>query len=152
MKVLVISDTHFNYETMLKIINTEKDIELIIHAGDMLDDIKSLKSEFPQYSYEYVLGNNDFTLTVPTERIFEVENTKILLTHGHKFGVKRDLNNLYYKAQEVGANICIYGHTHIRHLESYDGIHILNPGYGGFGEYAVIDINDNEFEIELKRA
>ena len=151
MKILVLSDTHQNYNTMLKILKQENDCELIIHAGDVLSDIKQLMKDFPNYSYEYVLGNNDFTLTVPTERIFEVESTKFLLTHGHKFGVKRDLSRLYYKALEENVQVCIYGHSHTRHYELYDGIHILNPGYGGFGEYAVIEINGSDINAELKR-
>lgn len=144
------SDTHGRYDTMRKILQKEKDCQVIIHAGDMLADIKQLKSDFPHYRYEYVIGNNDFTQAVPTEKIFELENIKVFLTHGHKFGVKRTLNNLFYKASETGADICIFGHTHIKYLERINEISILNPGFGGFGEYAIIETNQNEFNIKHK--
>lgn len=150
MKALVMSDTHNNYDKMLKILQAEKDCGLIIHAGDMLYDIENLRHDFPMYNYEYVIGNNDFTLTVPTIRLFNIENKNIMLTHGHKFGVKRSINNLYYKACENEADICIFGHTHIRCLEKTNGMYILNPGCGAFGEYAVINIENDEIDIKLK--
>lgn len=150
MKALVMSDTHNNYNAILKILNKENDCGIIIHAGDILSDIERLKLNFPIYNYEYVSGNNDFSFTAPNLKLFYMGTKKIMLTHGHKFNVKCSLTSLYFKACENKADICIFGHTHMQYLENTNGIYILNPGFGGLGQYAVIDVKNDKINIELK--
>ena len=62
------------------------------------------------------------------EQLIELENKKILMTHGHEYGVKSSLLNLNYRAKELGADIALYGHSHIAAIEKHDGIWFVNPG------------------------
>ena len=52
------------------------------------------------------------------------------MTHGHRYGVSWDLQDLLYKGMEVGADIIFYGHTHIPDYQEFpeEGIVIMNPG------------------------
>jgi len=58
--------------------------------------------------------------------------------------VKYSLSELLFAAQGRGADIVLYGHTHISHSEYIDGMHVVNPGscsgMGGSATYAIIDI------------
>ena len=85
MKALVFSDSHGNVGIMQKIIEKEKDINYIIHAGDVFSDVKDLLMLYPGKNIIYVIGNNDyFVKDEPYERFFELFGVKIYLTHGHR--------------------------------------------------------------------
>jgi putative phosphoesterase len=72
-----------------------------------------------------VRGNCDFCCDVKDELFFEIEKLKILLTHGDKYSVKNNLKLLKYRAEELKADIVIYGHTHINELMKLTELHIL---------------------------
>ena len=66
---------------------------------------------------------------------------------------EEDLRTLTYQAKEAGADIALFGHTHYQHLSENDGVTLLNPGtigYGYYCSYAVLNIENGEFNIELK--
>ncbi|MGI6697547.1 MAG: YfcE family phosphodiesterase [Clostridia bacterium] len=42
--------------------------------------------------------------------------------------MKDGLNTLYYKGQELGADIVLFGHTHSSQIVSVEGMVLLNPG------------------------
>ena len=52
----------------------------------------------------------------------------MLITHGDRYGVKYELNNLYYRALEAEVDIALFGHTHIPYMEEVKGIWLFNPG------------------------
>jgi hypothetical protein len=83
-----------------------------------------------------VAGNCDYSNVEP-ERILAFTPCadsdkgvvkKILLTHGHTFGVRISLDRLAYYAKEKGVDACFYGHTHIPIAIEHGGIFMLNPG------------------------
>ena len=51
-----------------------------------------------------------------------------MLTHGHHWSVKCDLDELKLGANEKEARIALYGHTHIAYTGYEDGLYIMNPG------------------------
>ena len=53
---------------------------------------------------------------------------RIFVTHGHAYGVKSGLGRLIDKAESVGADIALYGHSHIPDLTYMRGISAFNPG------------------------
>ena len=56
-----------------------------------------------------------------------------MLVHGHRQGVKEDLERLYFTALEAGADLVLFGHTH-RALHEQEGkVEFLNPGSIGRG-------------------
>ena len=53
---------------------------------------------------------------------------RILLTHGHRYGVKEDLQRLTYAALEQACAVALFGHTHEPFLAREQGVLLLNPG------------------------
>src|SRR5699024_5856961 len=48
--------------------------------------------------------------------------------HGHLFDIKSSLMKLEYRAQEVGADIICFGHSHVAYAENINGRLFINPG------------------------
>ena len=151
MKALIFSDSHRMFSPMQEAIRREGNVDWIIHAGDIHSDIEDLMTVYPQTPVAFVKGNNDFWINnVPDERFFELENVKIFLTHGHLFGVKSALAALSKKAEELGADLCIFGHTHSAHNERVGNITLFNPG-AAIKSYGVLEINSDGFAIEVRK-
>ncbi len=150
MKAIIFSDSHGNFNAMAKAVEQEKNIDMIIHAGDINRDIADLEIAYPHLLVAGVRGNNDFwDTTYPDERIFTFGNVKIFLTHGHLYGVKYSLAKLSAKSREVEADICIFGHTHSRLNESDSGITLFNPGSAS-RHYGVLETDGKNFSIFIK--
>ena len=122
-KILVLSDTHANISALEKLTNIMAESDMIFHLGDHQKDILLFK-EFQDKIYS-VKGNCDGG---GSDQIIQVENLKILLTHGDKYGVKNDLYNLFLKAKELGVDVVFYGHTHDACIMNEQGIYLINPG------------------------
>lgn len=125
MKILIVSDSHglvSELGTLKK--RHEEDVELFLHCGDS----ELSASEEVMKGYITVQGNCDYEDKFPTETTQEIADKKIFLTHGHLYGVKSSLNNLLYKAKEVGANIACFGHSHFLGMEVVDDVLFINPG------------------------
>ena len=67
----------------------------------------------------------------------------------HRYGVKGGIGSFEAAARKSGADIALYGHTHIQYHDTKDGLHILNPGALMNGKYAVLTI-EGSISIELK--
>lgn len=127
MKILITSDTHGYYSKISDLILDRGDIDLMLHAGDGVEDCKNINYE-TGINYYVVKGNNDFYTDEPYYKIIELNGYKILLTHGHKEGIDYTLSNLIEKAKDKSCDIAIFGHIH-RYFEiNRAGILILNPG------------------------
>lgn len=124
MKLLIISDTHRDIETMEKVLNHWTDIDAVIHCGDSELDA----SYFENRPIHIVRGNCDFGVDFPEEAILELESEKVLVVHGHKHHVKTTLMPLNYRAQEVQATVVCFGHSHLLGAELQNGILFVNPG------------------------
>ena len=97
MKALVLSDSHGSFQSIMNAVESEKDISLIIFAGDIQRDADDIAAAYPDIPFEYVLGNNDWYVNdVPYDRLFEFSGKRIFLTHGHRYNVKR---NVYIKTE-----------------------------------------------------
>nr|WP_317357735.1 metallophosphoesterase [uncultured Tyzzerella sp.] len=130
-KVLVFSDSHGNIQNMTKAIENFKDqVDTIIHLGDYVEDIENkLINLYKDKCFLYVAGNNDFMSTsAPEEKIVNIKNYKIFLTHGHQYNVYFGIDRLYYKLNELNIKIGLYGHTHKPLACLENDILILNPG------------------------
>lgn len=127
MKIAVVSDTH----RMNRYIDIAKkyieDADVLIHLGDNVDDVEELSKGFKGTVYA-VRGNCDYTDKYPSEQLIELEGKRIFITHGHLYGVKSTLNNIYYRAKELEANIVLFGHTHENLIIEEDSIKFMNPG------------------------
>lgn len=129
MKILVISDTHGDTYKAEEAIKSNKDIDLIIHLGDYFRDAQKLSNLFPDIPIEYIYGNSDFMIEdVPAEKLLDLCGKKIFITHGHRYSVKWDYNKLFRKAEELHADMVLFGHTHYPELIKKGNCFILNPG------------------------
>jgi putative phosphoesterase len=124
MKVVVFSDAHGNKQAIKRIIEFNPDADYVISLGDsecrhsfLLDlDIIAIKGNYPRD------GGDSY------ESILEIEGKRLFLTHGHKFGVGNDLEKLLNKGKSIGADVLLYGHTHVPKLNVIEKIIFLNPG------------------------
>lgn len=128
MKIVVISDTHGNNKDVIEKISENKKPDLIFHLGDYVEDGIKISKVFGIKAI-IVRGNGDMGLTKYNEdELIEIKGKKIFLTHGHKYNVSNGLTNLYYKALELGADVVLFGHTHIPINIKENGIIMMNPG------------------------
>ncbi|EOR25486.1 metallophosphoesterase [Niallia alba] len=152
MKILIVSDSH-GLVSELGVLKKrhEEDVDLFLHCGDS----ELSASEEVMAGYITVQGNCDYEDRYPTETIQEIARKKIFLTHGHLYGVKSSLNNLLYKAKEMGANIACFGHSHFLGMEVVDDVLFINPGSlrlpRGRKEqtYVILTIESNRFVTEV---
>jgi len=157
MKILAVSDSHQDIRSLNEAIESEDHTDLLLHAGDYAKDIRMARTE--KMDCRCVKGNCDGSFSCdPDELIIEIGLTKILLTHGHRFGVKYSLDALTEYGLEKGVHAVVFGHTHRQYLENRNGILLINPGSvskqkSPSAGYALI-ITDGDGDligIELKR-
>ena len=153
MKILVFSDSHNNAYRIEHALLDNKDSELLIHLGDGISDLMSIRAAYPHYKYEYILGNNDYSTDVPTEKILEVEGKKLFILHGHEYA--RNQTKLIKKAIFYKADIVLSGHTHKPHEVTHKGILFLNPGCVSRPKqkdnksYLIININEGKVQYSF---
>lgn len=145
MKLVLFSDVHGNDFMLERIMLFNPDADHFLSMGDseltmdyLLDlDIIGVKGNYPRDP------------GVDYDHILMVNNKKILMTHGHKYGVQRGLNKLIKKAIEEEIDIVLFGHTHVAEVIKYNNIILLNPGsvYRSRGRnypsYCIMNITDD---------
>ena len=125
MKVVVFSDAHGNKQAIKRIIEFNPDADYVISLGDsecrhsfLLNlDIIAIKGNYPRDG------------GVSYESILEIEGKRLFLTHGHKFGVVNDLEKLLAKGKRIGADVLLYGHTHIPRFDIFEEIILFTPKF-----------------------
>lgn len=127
MLIAVVSDTHGVSKYISIAREYIKKADVLMHLGDNTNDIAELTRDFKGKVYA-VRGNCDFSKEYPKEQMIRLCDKNIFITHGDLYGVKYGMNNIYYRAKEVGADIVLFGHTHEHCLISEDGITFMNPG------------------------
>ena len=100
--MLVMSDTHGNKGAVARLKEIAGETDYIVHLGDHSRDIEPIRAQYPERVFS-VDGNCD--LAFRTERTLEIEGVKVLLTHGHRFGVKSGLERLFYFCGERGIDL-----------------------------------------------
>ncbi|MFT4416525.1 metallophosphoesterase family protein [Fredinandcohnia humi] len=125
MKALIISDSHGLTEELLTIKERHKnEVDFMLHCGD--SELPATSSEMSEFSA--VRGNCDFDSRYPEDMVVLLNGANVFLTHGHLYNVKMTLMNLSYRAQEAGANVVCFGHSHIAGAELIGEILFINPG------------------------
>ncbi len=95
MKILVLSDSHGNLTNMEQAVERTNP-NLIVHLGDCWRDGERLHEHFPEIPLEQVPGNCDFRPGEPAEKLLILRDKRILICHGHTYGVKQSLLNAGY--------------------------------------------------------
>lgn len=142
MKLLIISDTHRDTQTLKKLALKHTDFDYYIHLGDY---------EIPEYllsPFGFVKGNCDLLSEAPLSRDYETSIGIIHCEHGHHlpFNIKKYMIDNNYQ-------ILLSGHTHKRTAIEFDGRLILNPGSltrprdNNVGTYLILEIDDKTKKI-----
>jgi uncharacterized protein len=150
-KALIVSDSHGLKEELITIKRRHEDeIDLWIHCGD-----SELQSNAKELSgFVAVRGNMDFLgKDFPNEAIEILGNKCIYITHGHLYDVKMSHLSLAYRAEETGASIACFGHSHIAEAYEHEGMVFINPGSirlprGTFEKtYAILEVNQSNISV-----
>jgi len=142
-----VADTHGKTESIRKRLALLKP-DHILFAGDLYKDGLKIARELHK-PCTCVVGNCDIGSRGSQEEILNVSGQKILVVHGHQYGVKRDLNRLYYHGLEMGVDAVVYGHTHHPVCEKINGLWLINPGspvsprLSRQGSFALLEIDEN---------
>lgn len=150
MKIAVFSDSHRHTSGMTNAVFAEKP-DVIIHLGDHDTDAAELQREFPAIPIIIVSGNCDLPPMAEPRIITRLGGKTIFAAHGHTYNVKFGYDHIINTAMTAGADILLFGHTHIPYEEERDGLIIINPGAIGYGmTYEIIEIEDGNVKYERK--
>ena len=96
----------------------------IFHCGD-----SELPSSDPiWHGLTVVAGNCDYDEGYKNYQLCKVEGKKILITHGHLYGVGLGLDRLSYFAEQEEADVTLFGHIHRPVVELIGRRLFINPG------------------------
>lgn len=147
--ILVISDTHHNYEMMGAVFDYEKDIQVIIHLGDEHDDLDF----FPEYT-----ANKDIY------QVAGIYHRDYLASHNFRilnFQIDPFKFQISHVEQHLSLNhqtdIFLFGHTHHSLIDIKNNQLFLNPGHlkapkdrGAFASYCILQIENDSLKVMLK--
>lgn len=149
MKILVFSDSHRSLSGMYAAIDLHQP-QQVIHLGDIMSDAEEVAEHYPATPFCLVPGNCDgWGVAVPVKKQITLGGKSILLSHGHRWGVKSGYDRAIADARAVGADILLFGHTHVplcRQLE--DGLWMMNPGPAR-SSYGLIQLEDGHISCSL---
>ncbi len=153
MKLLILSDSHGTDKHMHEAMRRERP-DYVIHLGDHSRDAMDLAAAFPMTPMAIVKGNCDFYDDTPEQRLAEYGGVRILMAHGHRYGVKSSLLRYSMAALENQVDVALFGHTHCAYCEEYQGVWLLNPGSCGSCSnptYGVVEIRDGKPSCRIVR-
>ena len=145
MKILVVSDTHGDFNSLMRAVKAQPEAEVIVHCGDGDEQVQLLKDTYKDKMIVGVRGNCDWSSFLPLTETLNILGKKIFITHGHLYNVKTELYKIMCAAREQGADILLYGHTHIAMNTFEDGLYMMNPGscHGYMASYGILEITEN---------
>ena len=147
MKILVLSDSHVR--NMAEAVARTAP-RMIFHLGDCWRDGERLHDLFPDLPFYQVPGNCDFRPGEPAERLVFVEDFRILLCHGHTYGVKQSLLTAGFAAEEQNLDAFLFGHTHRPLVDRRGKTFFLNPGSIGDSRrpsYGLLTVTGGKLDV-----
>ena len=102
------------------------------------------------------LGNEPLIIRVPLTQTLTACGNKVFFTHGHRFSLYNGIFSLVQRAREEGANLAVYGHTHIARAENTLAMLAVNPGScsvprGGMPQsYALLEMRKNSSIFDIR--
>jgi hypothetical protein len=157
-KLLVISDTHGSVISLKSVFSWAKErtppngsICAAVFLGDGLGDLRSAAAETGfSCNWAKVKGNNDYDFQEADIALFDFINYRFLICHGHRYNLYSGYHPLVSAAQYNGANVVLFGHSHVPYHKTLDGIILINPGSVGFPRsnkgrtFAVIECTEGQ--------
>lgn len=125
----------------------------IFHLGDHAADARALQDVFPQIPVVSVRGNCDWGDPASEMLQMEIAGKRVLLTHGHLYQVKTTPYRAILAAEEAGAELLVYGHTHQAACFQEGGVTVLNPGTcSGTNPvtYGIVTVDEHGIQGEIR--
>ncbi len=135
----ILSDSHGFLDS--RILNALKNVDVILHAGDIMD--KSVMEQLLAINANvyFVTGNNDVEAVwpkkhasvvkaIPESIVFTIGLDKIGIIHGHQFGKQKPDHNRI-REHFAECRMAIYGHTHHQTIDTLAQPWVINPGASG---------------------
>lgn len=147
----IVSDSHrtpSQVDRFIQLANRQR-YDGVFHLGDGEGDAKQMERQLSMPLY-CVAGNCDWGLKLHQELVVAFEGIRILAAHGHRYDVKWELDRLSYRAEELGAQVALYGHTHIPNAEYRGPVLMVNPGALMRGCYGELIIENGRAKPYLK--
>lgn len=148
MKILVFSDSHGNSYNIKRAMDMHPNASAAIFLGDGLSDFLSIPPN--NAARLYVRGNCDWHPEysfIPAVDSVTIDGKKIVFLHGHTHSAKSGMEALRSLAEDRGAHILLFGHTHVACEQYENGIYYMNPGTIGGREapptYGIITLREN---------
>ena len=126
-RILVLSDSHGRDENVEKAIKQMGRVDMMIHLGDIGWGYERIRYMIPG-PVIMVAGNNDFSIDLPQNQIFNIGKHRVFATHGHRQSVHGGTAILESVARQNNCDIAMYGHTHVPYLRRDTDMTVLNPG------------------------
>ncbi len=143
MRLLVFSDAHGTTHGPREALLAQPLAKHVFFLGDGARALEPLVEEFSDRTFYFVRGNCDAFADYPDANLAKVGGITVFYTHGHLYGA--DEEKMALTARLRGADLLLYGHTHVPRAGYVEGLHIVNPGSiarsrQGANSYAVIDV------------
>ncbi|MFH1776216.1 MAG: metallophosphoesterase [Candidatus Omnitrophota bacterium] len=159
MKIGILSDTHIHLpkdKIPAALIDGLKNVDLILHAGDILDLAVIRKLE-KIAQVKAVQGNMDTPVLkeiLPERELIRAEQIKIGLIHGWgpPVGLLDRVKELFYTMK---VDVVIFGHSHTPMIKKIDGVLFINPGsptdkiFAPYNSYVVLEVKGNKAEAQI---
>ena len=144
MRILVLSDSHGDAASCRLAAQKHPEAEVIIHLGDGEEDINISDGLWEGKNIFRVRGNSyrSDILGFPESLNLRLGGRKVYISHGYRENVKFGIGGILKRAGETGAEIALYGHTHVPHKSYENGIYIMNPGSIRQSSYGCADITE----------
>jgi len=138
----IVSDSHDRgvwLERWLDKCKREK-YDAVFHLGDYHADARWLERRMDTPLIA-VAGNCDMFSSQQRMARAAYGAHRILAVHGHLQDVKYGYDRLSYYAEEQGATIALFGHTHRPCVEMLGHVLLINPGALMDGRYAELTLD-----------
>lgn len=174
-RILLASDTHGAKDILLSVIREKgEECDAFVFCGDGVQDVLYCINcaihggvKMPRV-VAFVGGNNDYDIypfntergqagsgeykiTVPNRQVLLIAGHTLFITHGNREGVRSyDASPLMAEARIAGADVVLFGHTHIAEADG----NIINPGSlkyprdGGERSFAVLELQKGK-DVEV---
>jgi len=138
-KLLVFSDTHGSVQALKAVFDWAKKRtppnDAICGAAFLGDGIADLqfaaKASGFFCDWKLVSGNNDFGYSTPGADVFDFAGNRFFMCHGHRHSLYGGYHMLIAAARSAGANVALFGHSHVPLHKIEDGVMLVNPGSVG---------------------